>query len=67
MKADSTSAVDAVVKADTKRTALLEECERLQKAAEEGKDKKGDEERLKEVCGFGIRNKEVLVSSVGNF
>ena len=50
VKADDTKAIVAVVNADTKRLALLEECERLQLAAERGKSTTEDEERIKEVC-----------------
>ena len=49
VKADDTKAIVAVVNADTKRLALLEECERLQLAAERGKSTTEDEERIKEV------------------
>ena len=49
MKADDTKAVVAVVNADTKRLALLEECDRLQSALEQNKATESDEERLKEV------------------
>ena len=47
VQADDMSAVDAVVKADTKRTALLDECQKLEKEVEQGNSLNG--ERLKEV------------------
>ena len=46
MVADDTPAVQAVLKADTKRLALLEEADKLQKEAEK---EKGNADRLKEV------------------
>ena len=42
VKADETPAVEAVIKADTKRLALLDECQKLEKSG-------GDLDRLKEV------------------
>lgn len=42
VKADDTPAVESVIKADTKRLALLEECQKLEKTG-------GDLDRLKEV------------------
>lgn len=45
--ADETKAIDAVVKADKKRTALLEECQKLTAEAEKGNTK--IHERLQEV------------------
>ena len=48
--ADDTPAVDAVLKADKKRLALLAECSRLEKETEQG-------DRLKEVGGGGRRTR----------
>lgn len=48
VQADDTKAIDAVVKADKKRLALLEEQEKLQKAAEQGDLSRAD--RMKEVA-----------------
>lgn len=45
--ADQTKAIDAVLKADTKRTALLEEEKKLMDEANKGSTK--STERLKEV------------------
>ena len=47
VQADDTKAIDAVVNADKKRLALLEEQDRLQKAAERGDLSRA--ERMKEV------------------
>lgn len=47
MIADDTKAIDAVLKADKKRLALLEECKRLEKDRGKYGDQHGD--RLKEV------------------
>ena len=49
--ADDTPAVQAVLKADTKRLQLLEEEKRLQSALEGGDD--GAAERLEKVWGEG--------------
>ena len=48
--ADDTKAIDAVVNADKKRLALLEECHLLEKEKGKAGDKHG--ERLKEVSLF---------------
>jgi ATP-binding cassette subfamily F protein 1 len=48
--ADETKAVDAVVKADKKRLALIEECERLTAESEKGITKNAT--RLQEVRMF---------------
>lgn len=45
VRADDTKAIDAVLKADKKRLALLEECQRLEKA----KGNEANTDRLKEV------------------
>jgi ATP-binding cassette subfamily F protein 1 len=45
--ADDTPAVEEVLKADVKRTALLEECKKLE--AEQEKGNMGVQARLKEV------------------
>lgn len=45
VRADDTKAIDAVLKADKKRLALLEECQQLEKA----KGKEANTDRLKEV------------------
>ena len=52
MVADETKAIDAVVKADKKRTALLEECQKLTAEAEKGNTKM--HERLQEVCTISL-------------
>ena len=47
VQADETKAVDAVLKADKKRTALLEECKKLEEESDKGNTKNST--RLKEV------------------
>jgi len=47
VQADETKAVDAVLKADTKRLAFLEECDKLEKLGEKATSEESD--RLKEV------------------
>ena len=61
--ADDTPAIDAVLKADTKRLELLAEERKLMAEAEAGDDSNSD--RLKEVCVcvcvWGLRNhKEIM-------
>lgn len=50
--ADETSAIDAVLKADTKRLALLEEEKKLMAEAQQGSTKNST--RLQEVCIYSV-------------
>ena len=48
--ADDNTAVESVLRADTKRLALLEECKKLEDQQEKGNTSTEVQERLKEVC-----------------
>lgn len=52
--ADDTKAIDAILNADKKRLALLEECKRL----EQSKGKEVNTERLKEVRVLSNRSQD---------